>query len=377
MNVQNSLDRMLNTKIMDMRFGNGLHVIVDGQYGSTGKGKVAAALVHELMRQGIYAGSLCNAGPNSGHTHYDLEGDNKYVLKQLPSSWVEQHTHLKRNGNPANSRAYLTGGAIINPTILSTEVEKYNLNPRKIYIHEHAALIFTRHIRDDKTTEKAIASTAQGVGPALQEKIGRHNPSVVAKAFRANFGEQGFNVIEHGHYIEQVHSTLRDRAMIMEVSQGYSLGLISGQYPHVTSRECTVAQACADAGISPALVASTTMVVRPFPIRVGNAGDTSSGPCYPDQQELNWSDIRQKPELTTVTKRPRRLFTWSAVQYRQSLLANTPDAIYVNFMNYLPEQDWNHWLIENVIVPYKQIFGIEPIIFVGTKPQAERLRTYH
>ena len=41
------------------------------------------------------------------------------------------------------------------------------------------------------------------------------------------------------------------------------------------------------------------------------------------------------PELTTVTKRVRRIFTWSMMQYTRFLVSCHPTDIFINFANYL------------------------------------------
>jgi adenylosuccinate synthase len=78
--------------------------------------------------------------------------------------------------------------------------------------------------------------------------------------------------------------------------------------------------------------------MRNFPIRVGNVDGFSSGDFYPDQEETSWEAIGQAPELTTVTQRVRRVFTFSEMQATEAIRANDPDFIFINFMNYLDEE---------------------------------------
>jgi hypothetical protein len=85
---------------------------------------------------------------------------------------------------------------------------------------------------------------------------------------------------------------------------------------------------------------------RTFPIRVANRFNAEgqmigwSGPCYPDQRELDWKeDLGMEPELTTVTKLPRRIFSFSMHQLLDSVRANDVNKIFMNFMNYLNKED--------------------------------------
>jgi adenylosuccinate synthase len=82
-------------------------------------------------------------------------------------------------------------------------------------------------------------------------------------------------------------------------------------------------------------------VARTYPIRVANRFDDKgkmigwSGPHYPDQEEIRWEQIGVAPELTTVTKLPRRIFTFSEQQIREAVRANGNVQVFLNFCNYL------------------------------------------
>lgn len=299
----------------------GAHVLVDGQYGSTGKGVLAAwlALQNLNMSDHHWAGVISNAGPNSGHTFYH-EGE-KHVLKQLPTFAVA--SHLLGYTIPV----YLSAGAIIDPAILGAEAERYPGIP--IFVHPNAAMITPA----DKEAEHsgsvaAVAGTRSGTGAAIARKVLR-DPEAV-------FGGFGWNWLSDN--IRPLLPSRRFNAAqeryFVEVSQGFSLGINQPFYPKVTSRECTVAQAIADAGIPPRYVSKTYVSCRTYPIRVGNVDGHSSGEWYPDQFEISWAELGVEPELTTVTQRVRRVATFSQDQFEDAVAANDPDFVFLNFMNY-------------------------------------------
>jgi len=124
---------------------------------------------------------------------------------------------------------------------------------------------------------------------------------------------------------------------LVEIPQGYGLSLNGRFYPHCTSRDCSVMQGLSDAGIHPHLLGKTLLVLRTFPIRVGNIGEHSSGGCYSDQHETTWADLGLTPEITTVTKRVRRVFTWSQSQVSEAMSANRPDAIFLSHADYVDD----------------------------------------
>lgn len=317
--------------------GAGVHAIVDGQFGSTGKGALAAWMALQAHNEGAaFALVVSNAGPNSGHTFYDKAGQ-KHVLKQLPSFAVAQH--VNHYGYPA---VYLSAGAIIDPDILIAEALKYP--GIEIWVDTMAAVITP----DDKEAEHsgsiaAVAGTRSGTGHALARKVLREEEAVFHNHFLKSSHIYPANV-QIGVPWTRGEEPWFSYRVFLEVSQGFSLGLNSEFYPKVTSRECTVMQGIADARIPPHCVQRVYVSLRTFPIRVGNVDGFSSGDCYPDQQETSWETIKQTPELTTVTQRVRRVFTFSSVQAQEAINANGADFVFLNFMNYLPKEDQGEFL---------------------------------
>jgi len=319
------------------------YVLVDGQYGSTGKGLVASVLAE------AYAGHVdlvtSNAGPNSGHTSYF--GDEKVVLMQLPTFAVHQALMGYENN------VLMNAGAIIKPERYKDEKALYpNVNAR---VHPSAALVTDEALEVEKNLVDAVGSTGKGTGAALAAKIMRQGP--IAKS-QADLG-LGF-------------LTSFNTALV-EVSQGFSLGINQGFYPHCTSRECTVQQAMADAEIHPSRYGGSIMVVRTYPIRVAG----NSGPCYYDQHEISWDDLGVEPERTTVTNKVRRVFTWSDAQFRRAVYVNRPEVLFVNFVNYLPTGAVPHFIDQRVKPIYNEVMGKDPeAILLGFGPKNEDVRAY-
>lgn len=335
-------------------FEPGHYVLVDGQYGSTGKGLIAAALAECFSTDVDWA--VSNAGPNSGHTSY-YKGE-KIVLKQLPMFAVIAG---KANGTHGfNCGIYLTGGAVIDKQRLELEVREYRGQLGELHIHPTAAVITNQDKEMDQRALDMIASTGQGVGPALAKKIIRTNERAVYGGCWS--GEPSLS-----------RELLSGTVNFFEVSQGYSLGINSGFYPHTTSRECTVAQAISDASASIGDLRKVIMSCRTYPIRVGDTSN-SSGPCYPDQKEIKWEELGVAPETTTVTGRQRRIFTWSDTQFMDAAWANRPDVIFLNFVNYLDPFDIDNFVRKHVLQPYARVFRKEPdAILLGHGPKSSEI----
>jgi len=310
-------------------------VLLDGQFGSTGKGLAAAYVYEKIEKEMDWEKVVCatNAAPNAGHTTVTKNG-RKFVTFHMPTMGVLS----------PNSPIFLNAGAIIDIDILVKEVEDLGVNPRRVYIHENATIITHKNKmteKDKSSSQTKIASTQKGVGAALSAKVDRSGD--VAKYHSEDLISYGFNLTDAtlNSFIQ------RGYAAMIETPQGMSLSLNNGFYPYCTSREVSVSQSLSDAGLHPHILHKTLMTMRTFPIRVGNIVDEKghtlgfSGPVYPDQHELNWAvDFPHiTPEKTTVTQRVRRIFTFSQMQYYDSLLRLRPDYVHVGFCDYLKDAD--------------------------------------
>lgn len=303
-------------------------MIIDGQYGSTGKGLIAGWLGRRAKDLDL---TVTNAGPNAGHT-YVTDGGEEILAFHLPVSGLV---------SPYKPAMYLSAGCIIDPNVLQQELtkfQKYHATER-ISVHPRAAIVSDI----DRTAEKSevagtgfLGSTQKGVGSALARKIMR----------RARLAADDPNV---KHLVMDRPTELdrpETRTIIMEVPQGMDLSLNHGlAYPYCTSREVSVAQALSDLGVHPYALGDVILSIRTLPIRVGHIYDAAgnkigdSGPFWPDQQELDWKDLGVAPELTTVTKRPRRIFSFSVGQLTAAMVRSRPSIVFINFANYVSGQE--------------------------------------
>lgn len=320
-----------------------LDIIVDLQFGSTGKGLFAGYLAHRNEPDTL----ITAWGPNAGHTYIARDGT-KYVNIMLPNGIV----------SPKLKQVLLGPGSIIDAARLMYEMRAYHnalvepwgtmggrgngRNGGKVVlaIHEHAAVRQEHHMLAEAGYGFKIGSTMKGVGEAIIEKIRRvpDQPIIARDAFDNTELEQ-FLVDADEYRILMA----RAKNVQVEGAQGYSLSINHGFYPYVTSRDCTTAQLFQDCAIpfDHADITKVHGVARTYPIRVANRFDPetgkqigTSGPCYEDQRELQWSDLDREPELTTVTKLPRRIFSFSELQVDQACDINGVDYIFLNFANY-------------------------------------------
>lgn len=332
-----------------------IHMIIDLQYGSTGKGLLAGYLAMKLKPD-----TVCTAwAANAGHTFIDANG-RKFVHTMLANGVV----------SPNLRRVMIGAGSIIDPDSLQREYEECRdlLQLVKIAIHPHAAIISQQHRDFESGPMTKIGSTKKGVGEAAIQRIRRDPENMnVAKSSSHPFIQQ------HVVSAEKYQSLLDEASVIVvEGAQGYSLSMYHGQYPYTTSRDVTTAQLLADCCIPHNFGALTVYgTIRTYPIRVANRYDDQgnmvgySGPCYDDQEEISWDKLGIKPELTTVTKLPRRIFTFSRIQYQEAVRMCGVDVVFLNFANYLSNKHVVYSFVDTLqrIAPAKVKFvGIGPAV---------------
>lgn len=323
--------------------------VLGGQWGSEGKGAACAFVATHMAERGFDI-VTANNGSQSGHTSTH-DGVTK-VLFHLPTA----------SAYPVGFQplTYLNGGAVIDPVLLLKELEENPHVAQNLAIHPNAAIITPdckdAEMRDDSPQTK-IASTRKGVGEALSRKVLRSG--FLAKDLVSPVHWYGPEVHTLKKYVRRIdlnEHMLRGSSVLVEIPQGHSLSIDGPFYPHTTSRNCTVGQAMADAGIHPHFYHQSMLVIRTFPIRVGAVSvrhgmvhdkDGSreintvygSGGHFPDQHEIEWADLGVAAEITTVTKRVRRVFTFSEMQVAEALASTRPGVIYLTFCDYVPSRD--------------------------------------
>lgn len=283
--------------------------IVGAQWGSEGKGVVAAALA-PWFRAAVRTG-----GPNAGHTFY--YNGIKHVGRGIPVAWINPNVDL-----------ILGAGAVLDKDLLEREHGETGIDPgRLIYVDRNAFVVPDGAHEAEGDLRLRIGSTAEGVGVARAAKIERNADDNDWRASTFDWSHP-FRIADTIRLIAE-HLAMGHEIML-EGTQGTSLSLHHGEWPFVTSNDTNAAQMAADAGIAPSHVEHTLLVARSYPIRV-------AGPSGPMGHEVDWSEIpgAPKPELTTVTKKQRRIAEWSDETFARSVMLNNPCGVVLTFADYL------------------------------------------
>ena len=333
-----------------------IDMIMDFQYGSTGKGLIAGY----LAKRGDYDTAVCSFATNAGHTYID--GPKYLMTQQLPTAIV----------SPTVKHVLIGPGAAISAPILLGELERYAgyMKGKRLMIHPQAVVVEDYHADFELTDGRTkMGSTAKGCGEAFIERLRRKPDNNTVGNRWKWFADLSQYIVTEAEYRDVLD---KSENLIIEGAQGFSLSLYHGQYPHVTSRDVTPWQIAADCALPYRMAAYIQVIgtLRAYPIRVNNR-DGSSGPCYPDQKEIQWSDIGKEPELTTVTKLPRRLFTFSEQQLAEAVFhcgGYWKTQLFLNFVNYLPNQEAIWDLIEKIERPKSLAWNPPQVVWLGYGP---------
>lgn len=256
-------------------------VIVDLQFGDTGKGKVA----HALAKTDDYDMVLrYNGGANAGHTVY--HNGKKVVTHQVPI------------GVLYGKKSVIGPGCVVNIDKLQKEIAELNEagfdTADLILIDKRAHIVTDAHLEEDgKDTQ--IGTTKQGIGPAYRDKYGRKGVRMDDAEVSPNAQFQVIDIYELFHTDNHMYRIL------CEGAQGFHLDIDWGDYPYVTSSHCTIGSAILN-GIPPRKIRKVIGTMKAYETYVGNKT------YYTDTDNPTFQEIqRVGQEFGATTGRPRKV----------------------------------------------------------------------
>ena len=325
-------------------------IVVGGQYGSEGKGKVA----HWVAREKEASAVVRVGGSNSGHTVVDPQG-NSLILRCLPTASVLPEV-----------TCVIAPGSYVDPRLLLKELKRTGLASERLVIDPQAVVISEEDRASEIGLRNAIASTASGTGAAVVKRLGRTGSDYFCKDCR-----------ELRQFVRPTLPLLRrtldqGRRVVIEGTQGYGLSVLhSRDYPFVTSRDTTAAGFLSEVGLSPLDVDDVVLVIRSYPIRVG-------GPSGPLPRETTWDCVSESAqalapirEFTSVTHTLRRVAQFDPKVVLSAIAANQPTRIVLNHLDYIDTRSASQGRMSDVMKDFVESVenGIrKKIDYVGVDP---------
>jgi len=317
-------------------------VVVGGQWGDEGKGKIVDFLAEKAKVVARFSG-----GDNAGHTIVNPYGE--FRLHLVPSGiFYPQTTCIVGNG------------VVVNPAVFFEELSNlhnHGVDTRRLFISNRAHLIMPYHILFDGLEEERLASgaigtTRRGIGPAFSDKVARMGIRTGDLLNKELFRTRLKSILElknailtgvyqkpplvldevleqYQAYGEKLRPFIRDTTLIireaikkgelvlLEGAQGTLLDPDFGTYPYVTSSSPLSGGGCLGAGISPREIGHIIGVFKAYITRVGG------GPMPTELKDKVGELIREKAhEYGATTGRPRRCGWFDAVAGKFSAQIN-------------------------------------------------------
>lgn len=256
-------------------------VIVGGQFGDEGKGKIVDFLTEKADLIARY-----NGGNNAGHTV--VVKDDVFKFHLIPSGTIHKGK-LNVVGN----------GTVIDPKVIVGEIENleekgYSISDKNLIISQNAHVIREKHIEEDKTTGGKIGTTSRGIGPCYKDKIARTGLRMIDY------------VKEDNKYAKKIKPLVKDASLIvnqfleneknilLEGAQGTLLDIDHGTYPYVTSSNVIAGGACTGLGIGPKKIDNVIAIMKAYVTRVG--GGPLPTELGTEQQTKNEDGINELKE---------------------------------------------------------------------------------
>lgn len=296
-------------------------VVVGGQWGDEGKGRIVDSLSADVDAVARFHG-----GNNAGHSLHI--GEQSLVLHLIPCG-IMRPDKICLIGN----------GVVIDPDVLLGEMDKLSTHgirctPERLKISRNAHVIFPFHKSIDASREalsSKIGTTKRGIGPCYEDKIARFgimikdllsanvlrkklsaivknrallsSPDIVVDDLIARARAWGDKLApflcDVGDVVDELFR--RGKRVLFEGAQGALLDIDHGTYPFVTSSNCVAAQASIGLGIGMSHLKDVLLVSKAYCTRVGEGPFFSEG--TPSEQE-RFRALGN--EFGATTGRPRR-----------------------------------------------------------------------
>ncbi len=332
-------------------------VVVGGQWGDEGKGKVV-----DLLCPAFDHVVRFNGGNNAGHTV--RFADRHFALHLIPSGILQP-----------DCRCLIGPGVVVDPVALLDEVrlleeQAVSVRPR-LAVSPLAHLVLPAHRALDRAREASsgkgkIGTTGRGIGPAYEARARRSGLRLGlarnAKRLRQAVAAASAALDEElAHYpdatvpsaddveraveaalalaplltdVSKALETARANgdSVLFEGAQGTMLDVDHGTYPFVTSSGCLAGFAAPACGLPASAIDGVLGVFKAYATRVG------SGPFPTELMDGTGEHLRKRGnEFGTTTGRPRRTGWFDAVAARAAVRWSGIEAVALTKLDVLDE----------------------------------------
>ncbi|MDI6826430.1 MAG: adenylosuccinate synthase [Candidatus Aenigmarchaeota archaeon] len=329
-------------------------VIVGGQFGDCGKGKIVDYYAKDADIVVRFQG-----GSNAGHTV--VVGDETFKFHLIPSGVIQ------------NKRVIIGNGVVVDLEVLNKEIETLKSKGKNVdlLISDRANIVLPFHktldgIEETFRGKSEVGTTRRGIGPTYTDKVARSGLRVIdildddvlnqkldelipikqrilRDVFQSKETVSKGNILSYClKYREKIKDYVGDASLeidqaikqkkkiLFEGAQGTLLDIDHGTYPYVTSSNPVAGGACIGAGIGPKKIDTVIGVLKGYITRVG------AGPLPTELKDHTGDRIREKgKEFGTTTGRPRRCGWFDGVILRYAVRVNSLDGLAITKLDVL------------------------------------------
>ena len=333
-------------------------VVVGGQWGDEGKGKLVDCLTADAGWVSRFQG-----GDNAGHTLV-VEG-RKTKLRLIPSGILRPQ-----------ARCVIGAGVVVNPAVLIQEIKGLQavgvkIDPSRLIIDRDAHIVLEYHqlidvAREELLGKQKIGTTGRGIGPVYEDRSARRGVrfadlfaaealkvtlqsrveeknrylrDVLGSQSQVRFEQLWSSLCESAEILKpyvgnaslQLHCALgRGEKVVFEGAQATMLDITFGTVPFVTACSTMAGAVTTGVGLGPKAVNYVLGVAKAYCTRVG------SGPFPSELTDKIGDGIRERgAEFGTVTGRPRRCGWFDAVAMKRAVRLNGFDSVAITKLDVL------------------------------------------
>jgi adenylosuccinate synthase len=327
----------------------GIDVVLGGQWGDEGKGKLV-----DIMSQEYDVCARVAGGSNAGHTI--VANGIKYKFHLLPSGIL----------NPS-AMCVIGNGVVIHIPSFLEEIETLQATgvpvDGRVLVSDRAHIVFDFHqevdgVSESKLGRNKLGTTKKGIGPAYASKISRNGIRVGDLATNFEYFEQRFRTLAEqtmyayqgltidieqqlAYYqsiapkialmtadtIQYVNKAFHQgKKILVEGANATMLDIDFGTYPYVTSSNPSVGSVLTGLGISPEKIRGVYGTVKAYCTRVGE-GPFPTELEMSDPTSVGYHLSTVGAEYGTTTGRQRRCGWLDIPQMQYSVLINGFTAI--------------------------------------------------
>lgn len=329
-------------------------LIIGGQYGGEGKGKVAAF----LSKQERFSIVCRTGGVNSKHTV--IENAKQYDLRLIPSACVSGFWE----------RVVYGAGSLIHVPTLFKEMKEVRVSKSSVLIDRQTGVLTERHTKEQRADKRyvEIGSTLTGTGYATAQRALRK------LSLAEEFSELSSMI---GDTVAAFHDTMsQNRHILVEGHQSAGLSNYHGDYPYVSNRDSTAAALLSELGIGPRYPLRIVLVIKAFPTRNHNG----RLPNEVNIEEVDALGIREYGGGSWgIENNRRRVGRIELKDIKRAVHLNTPTEIALTGADYLDPKSkrstsWNDLssTARVFIDEIEKVAGI-PVSLVSTGPETDSM----